>query len=685
MSRSLDIAEPVFSDTGPPYSTRYGDVYHSDEGGLAQARHVFLGGNGLPQAWGGRDQFVIVETGFGLGLNFLATWQAWRADPQRCRRLHFVSIEKHPFTREGLAAVHARMAGAAELAPLAAQLQQAWPLALPGMHRLEFEGGAVVLTLAFGDIDTMLPRLALGADAFYLDGFAPERNPEMWQPPLMKRLARLARPGATVATYAAAGFVRRGLQAAGFEARRATGYGSKWHMTVGHFPAERARRRYPPPVPAAWPERHALVIGAGLAGCAVTERLAARGWRVTLFDTHDGPARQTSAHRAAAMHPHLSSDDSILSRLSRAGNLASLRHWAALAAAGHAPGWHGCGVLQTGAGEDDARIQQAALAALGFPAAFARWMPAEEAARRHGAAVPLGGLWFDQGGWAAPPDICGAQLARAGAALTPRFGCRVARLARDGEAWLALDDAGAVLARAPVVVLANAHDALRLLPLRHMTIDRVRGQLTTLAAAQVAQLGAWPDCVVTGTGYLLPRAADGGTGVGSSYEPVDAREPDGGGLRARADVHAENLAKLGVLLPQLAATADRLDPAALDGYVGVRSVSHNRLPLIGSIADEARAAQDAAALRGARLRDVPRLPGVYAALAYGSRGLTWAALGAELLASQIEGEPLPLELELAEAVDPARLLVRALRQGMAGGGAGSAQAAAEPGSESVPG
>lgn len=678
MSRALELAEPVFAASGPPYSSRYQDVYHSDEGGLQQARHVFLAGNGLPQAWGGRDQFVILEAGFGLGLNFMATWQAWRADPARCRRLHFVSVEKHPFSSEGLAAVHANLPGLAELAPLAGQLRQAWPPVLPGLHRLEFEDGAVVLTLAFGDIDTMLPRLVLGVDAFYLDGFAPDRNPDMWQPPLMKRLARLARPEATLATYAAAGFFRRGLQAAGFEVKRATGYGSKWHMTVARFPAARGKRRHPPPAAAGWPERHAIVIGAGLAGCAVTERLAARGWRVTLFDAREGPARLTSAHRAAAMHPHLSSDDSPLSRLSRAGNLFSLRTWAALAAAGHAPGWQGCGVLQIGADTEDARIQRAALAALGFPETFARWMPPEEAASVHGAAVPHGGLWFGQGGWAPPPDICRAQLAQAGAAVTARFGSRVARLARTADGWQALGEDGAVMAQAPVMVLANAHEALRLLPLHHMTIDRVRGQLTTLEAAQVARLGTWPDCVVTGSGYLLPRAGDGSARVGSSYEPASGEQGDQGELAGRAEVHAENLARLGQLLPDLAAKAAGLDPAALSGYVGVRSVSHNRLPLIGRIADEAQAAHDAAALRGARLRDIPRLPGLYAALAYGSRGLTWAALGAELLASQIEGEPLPLELELVEAIDPARLLVRALRQGQVASESEGASAPSEP-------
>ncbi|WP_286962870.1 tRNA (5-methylaminomethyl-2-thiouridine)(34)-methyltransferase MnmD, partial [Cupriavidus sp. UBA2534] len=199
MTRVLEPAEPILSSDGTPYSPRYDDVYHSARGGLAQAHHVFLGGNGLPGGWAGREQFVIVETGFGQGLNFLATWQAWRSDPQRCQRLHFVSIEKHPFTREGLAQLHAH-AGLGELLPLADQLQQQWPDALPGLHRLSFEDGAVTLTLALGDVETMLPKLVLGADAFYLDGFSPSRNADMWSDSVFRGLARLARIGATLAT-----------------------------------------------------------------------------------------------------------------------------------------------------------------------------------------------------------------------------------------------------------------------------------------------------------------------------------------------------------------------------------------------------------------------------------------------------------------------------------------------------
>ncbi|WP_340522241.1 FAD-dependent 5-carboxymethylaminomethyl-2-thiouridine(34) oxidoreductase MnmC, partial [Cupriavidus necator] len=330
------------------------------------------------------------------------------------------------------------------------------------------------------------------------------------------------------------------------------------------------------------------------------------------------------------------------------------------AEAGYAVGWHGCGVLQIGEDEAEGEAQRAALAAMGLPEGFVRWMSAEEAAAAHHAGVPRGGLWFPQGGWVAPPDICAAQLAQAGAAVTARFGCRVAAIARVDGQWQALGQDGEVLASAPVLVLANAHEAQQLLPQQHWTMRRVRGQLTTLGSAQVDALGGWPDCVVTGAGYLLPRAADGAGRVGSSYDA------DEGPLVEQPAVHAANLARLSGMLPRQADAVAAIDPAALSGYVGVRTVTHNRLPLVGQVPDEAAALAQAASLRGAHLRDLPRMPGLYAALAYGSRGLTWAALGAELLASQIEGEPLPLESDLADAVDPARLLLRALRHGQTG-------------------
>lgn len=226
----LEPARLTLADDGTPFSPNYDDVYHSAAGAHAQARHVFLAGNGLPQRWAGRAQFCIVETGFGLGLNFLATWLAWRDDAQRCRTLHFVSLEKHPLAVTDLALTHDAWP---ELAPLADELRRRWPALEAGAHVLEFDGGRLRLTLYFGDALTLLPTLEVRADAFYLDGFSPAKNPELWSPALCAALARLAANDATLATWSVAGSVRRALAAAGFEVTRRPGFAGKRQMLVG--------------------------------------------------------------------------------------------------------------------------------------------------------------------------------------------------------------------------------------------------------------------------------------------------------------------------------------------------------------------------------------------------------------------------------------------------------------------
>src|SRR5258708_2535048 len=215
---------------GTPYSSAFADVYHSTQGGLEQARHVFLAGNGLPERWRDRDCFTILETGFGLGLSFLAAWDAWRQDARRPRRLHFISVEARPFERGDLSAALAPFAG---LEALARALGNVWPPPLAGFHRLHFDGGNVILTLLFGEAHRMLPQVVGHADAFFLDGFSPAKNPDMWSPEVVRELARLAAPGATLATWTVAGGVRSALADAGFAIEKRPGFGSKREMLIG--------------------------------------------------------------------------------------------------------------------------------------------------------------------------------------------------------------------------------------------------------------------------------------------------------------------------------------------------------------------------------------------------------------------------------------------------------------------
>ena len=225
----LELARLSLTPDGTPISEIYGDIYHSAAGGHAQARHVFLAGNRLPARWRGRDSFTLLETGFGLGLNFLVTWLAWRDDPWRCRELRFVSFEKHPFTAGNLAMAHAAWP---EFAGLSGLLRARWPALVAGEHRIELDDGRLVLQLILGDVRETLPLLDDAVDAFYLDGFSPAKNPELWSPSLCRDLARLAAPGATLATWSVAGCVRHALSEAGFTVEKRPGFAGKRQMLV---------------------------------------------------------------------------------------------------------------------------------------------------------------------------------------------------------------------------------------------------------------------------------------------------------------------------------------------------------------------------------------------------------------------------------------------------------------------
>jgi tRNA 5-methylaminomethyl-2-thiouridine biosynthesis bifunctional protein len=626
----LTPARLAYTEDGTPWSPDFGDVYHSADGGPGQAEHVFLRGNGLPQRWQGRERFVILETGFGTGLNFLATWSAWRADPRACRRLHYLSVEAHPYTAADLASLHRRWP---EFAPLAQRLQAQWPVLTPGLHRIELEGGRLVLTLAFGDALWLLPRLSARVDAFYLDGFDPRRNPDMWRPELFRRLARLAAPDATLATWSVAATVRAGLESAGFRCGKRPGFGRKREMLTGERSAAAAAGR-----PAA-PAREALVIGAGLAGSAICARLAARGWRLTLLERHRQPAREASGNLAGIVRPLLSLDDSIASRFTRAAYLHSLRAWSDMRPT---PRWAGCGVLHIARDAGHAARQREVVARHAYPPDYVRYLDRAEASDLVGWPLAEGGWHFPGGGWASPPSVCAALLDGCGETLRVRYGEQPARLERQDEQWQAVDGSGRIIARAPVVILASGAGDLWPAGAPPLPLRRVRGQVSHLPAERLPPLRL----ALCREGYLTPPV-DGLVCVGASYDFDDDPLP-------RAEAHAGNLQRLAHILPGAAAG---IDAARLDGRVGFRCVPPDRLPVVGTLA--AAAPTD----REARLDDVPRLQGVHALMGLASRGLTWAWLAAELLASRLEDDPLPVETDLADALDPGRFLLRRLRRG----------------------
>ncbi|MEW5967816.1 MAG: bifunctional tRNA (5-methylaminomethyl-2-thiouridine)(34)-methyltransferase MnmD/FAD-dependent 5-carboxymethylaminomethyl-2-thiouridine(34) oxidoreductase MnmC [Pseudomonadota bacterium] len=586
---------------GVPYSAAYGDIYHSADGGAGQARHVFLGGCGLPGAWAAREVFVVLETGFGTGLNFLATWAAWRADPARCARLHFISAEKHPFSAADLAQLHARWP---EFAPLAAELYAAWPMLTPGFHRLALDGGRVQLTLMLGDAAATLPQLDASVDAYYLDGFAPDRNPDLWQRDLIAALGRRARPGARAATYTVAAPVRDALAQAGFECEKRPGYGRKRHCLAARYTGTGGEMTRTPP-------RHVAVVGAGAAGAAVAHALAQRGIAVSVLERAAAPAQAASGNPLGVFRPLISRADTPAIRLTRAAFLHNLRAWAAL----DGVAWARCGVLHLTKDADAAAKQRRALIDGAPPPDFARWVELGEARRLANWPVEAPGVFYPQAGWVEPATLVRAWLAHPAVAVTIR--CEAAALQPVASGWRLVDAAGGVLVDADAVVLANAYDVRTLLPSQPWPLHAVRGQVTCLPADCLPELSR----VVAREGYVAPGARPV---VGATYEHDDLD------TAPRAASDAANLARLEAILPGASA---RIDAGQASGRAALRATLPDRLPLVG---------------------EVDGLAGVYVAAGYASRGLVWAGLLGEALADRMTGAPLPLESELLRAISPQR-------------------------------
>lgn len=633
----LQPARIDWAADGTPFAPDFDDRYHPAIGAAAQARHVFLGGNQLPARWAGRDDFCIAEAGFGLGNNFIATWAAWREDGQRCRRLHYVALDAHPPRLLDLQRAHA---GSAQPA-LAAQLMAAWPPLVPGLHAIAFDGGAVRLLLALGDVRTLLPELVFEADAFYLDGFAPALNPAMWEPRVLKALARRARPRATAATWSVARELRAGLSAAGFEWQRAPGIGGKREvLQARHAPRFVPRRT----AQLAGADRRALVIGAGLAGACTAAALQASGFEVQVLEREAEPASGASGNPAGLFHATVHGDDSAHARLFRAAALHAARLIDGLDPVAVPRGRDGLLRLEH-------RLTLAAMQALldrqGLPADFVQALDAQAASQRAG--VPLAGpAWFyPAGGWVAPGALVRTLLARPGIAFkgrTPVHGLR-----RDGGSWLALDAAGRPLAAAPNLVLANAEQAAILLAsigALAPALQRTRGQVSLFVANGFTHGLRLP---VAGNGYALPLPG-GGLLCGATTNADDG----GNDTTPREEDQRANVERL----QQLCGIQAPVDARRWQGRVGWRVTTDDRLPLAGPL--PALHQPPGARLDQARL--VAQEPGLHLAIGFGGRGITLAPLLGDLVAARIAGTPLPLEQSLVDRVDPARWIVRAARR-----------------------
>jgi len=614
----LQQAQVHYNDAGTPVSDLFGDIYFSDNGGLEETDYVFLHKNQLPERWftHARPFFHIAETGFGTGLNFLLTWlrfRQYKAQSTTCQRLYFSSFEKYPFSKPDLIKA---LAAWPQLAELSALLIESYPLALPGPHRLNFDGGSVILDLWLGDVNELLPQLPEQnkVDAWFLDGFAPSKNPDMWQQNLFNQMFRLSHSGTTAATFTCAGFVRRGLNDAGFSARKTKGHGQKREMLIAT--AEQADEFcYEPP-------SQITVIGAGVAGINAAFALWQKGIQVQLICADEAAGMGASHNRQGAVYPNLHATYDLMSSLSCQSFLYARQFYA---------GWQEkltiaadwCGVLtlacNTNLAKRQHKIRQQAFAQSGLFSAVTK----EQASEIAGLALPYDGLFFPTAGWLSPQDYCqqlATWLSAQGVAIL--YNTQVLQITEHEHSCELQTSTGTL--QATSVIVATGAQLNSLAYQESFPLRQIRGQVSHLQSQSMTPLKT----VVCHQGYITPAHQQLHC-VGATFDRSS------GHSEVLTEDNQQNLD----LVNQTLGQPDWFeDVEVMSAKAGLRATVPDHMPVLG------------------------KQKQLWKFGALGARGLTWAPLLAEVLACSMLKEPLPLTVQQLDSIDIQRYLCHSVAE-----------------------
>ena len=518
----LPLPQLVVDAAGVAQSQLFGDVYASRAGATAQAHDVYLAGVGLPTRWQQQALHTILELGFGLGGNFLATLNAWRSDPNAAKQLDYVAIEGFPIPAADFAKLNPNRH------PMIAELASRWPESgddsgpEPGFHCIEFEHGRVRLILVFWDVLKALVELNIHADSVYLDGFSPAKNPEMWSKAVLTGVRRLLKPGARLASYSVAGALRADLAELGFSVARKPGFAEKKQRLEAELLVAPTIMKVERP-------QSIAIIGAGIVGMALADKLCHAGFDITLFERGDAPGAGASGVPAALVHPPSGAADSFEFGIQSHAHRYAKRRIAALTAAG-------------------------------FDAGFAPLKIFEQ--RKNGRT-----LNHPAGGWLRPANLLNALETTAlstGKLKLLRNTCVQSLIPNGMGATLQFDGQSQHF---EAVIVCNGIAATELLPT--LALRPVTGQVELVRSDALPNINQ----AYCGQSNIIPLSQDLWC-VGNSYERgVIAEQP-------KAAIRTQLLQGAGVVLH---------DPdfvrfnASCTSWVGTRVESNLRLPLIGAL------------------------------------------------------------------------------------------------------
>ena len=658
----VDFASIAWTDEGVPIATQFNDVYFSREDGMAETDYVFLQHNNLCERFQNlteKDTFVVGETGFGTGLNFLCTWRLFEQIAPLGARLHFISVEKFPICKKTLQCI---MAFWPSLECFSQLLLQHYPVApLPGYCHLSLGmNKSVQLTLIFDDISA-LAQLNGIVHAWFLDGFSPARNSSMWVQSVFSAMARHSCERTTYATFTAARIVQDHLGQAGFSVVKTQGFGKKRHMLHGcYIPKKLASYKQSQPWlqrdAYAFDPRKAIVIGAGIAGCSSARALSQRGWNVLLIDKALYPANGgASGNRQGALYVRLSGTTTLLSRFVIQGFYHSLHLLRRYYAEGKGIYWDDQGLIQVAFDAKEMCRQQRILTQ-NWPESFVTQCSARRLSSFAQMALMEEGLFFKEGGWVNLHRWCCALIAQGNIQFSG--GHDVLQLIRTPHrGWQVQCQHECFFA--PVVILANSEAVKLLEQTAFLPVKAMRGQLTYIPANENSRRIR---TVLCGKSYVLPEQ-DGMHVIGATHQFNDYD------CSVRIMDHRHNVQALRDHFPAIYKMFGMdafANLKALGGRASFRCTTPDLWPIVGPVADKNQFDQQFKPLRYNAKHSFHEgicpdyLPGLYVNVGHGSRGLVTAPLSGEILANFINNELLIVSNEVMKGMHPSRFLARSL-------------------------
>ncbi|MEM0986743.1 MAG: tRNA (5-methylaminomethyl-2-thiouridine)(34)-methyltransferase MnmD [Pseudomonadota bacterium] len=615
MPRLPASADITWKPDGTPVSARHGDIYFTAGDGLAESRAVFLKGNGLPDRWQDRTHFTVAETGFGTGLNILALWSLWQAHrPSAEAWLHVVSFEGFPMQRDD---AERALSVWPEIAPLAAKLIDRWPHPARGVRQVRWPEDRISLTLHIGDIAEALDAAEFEADAWFLDGFSPARNAEMWTPELYARMAERSAPGATAATFTVAGDVRRGLASAGFDVSKAPGHGRKRERLEAFLPDGS------PLLPSQAGAHRIAILGAGIMGACLARTLADFGASPTVFDPSPTPSSGGSGNPLALVMPRLDAADTVQARLLIDAYLAARSIYSGCRGAMEAD------VHQTPRdGKDETRFAKV----LADPP-----LPLEDLE-----AIRGGGLLHKRAMIVEPATLIANLLEGVEMHLGAELSVDLKQRRVDDTPFDA-------------IIVANGMAAQETAPWLGLT-----GKL-----GQVEYAAGLPDAPASALASGQYALATGDKRLwGATYATAQPGMNSGTNTAVTQEARASNAEGLAALAPWWMGQVQDMTPVS---RASMRATTPDRFPMAGQLPDVSATLETFAPLaKGQAVHAaVTRVEGVWLATGLGSRGFTFAPWISALIAAQILGLPIPVTKAARESVDPARTLFRAIKRGHA--------------------